>query len=47
MSLLVISKTLQLFVDRSTGDENYFLLNIDNLTEPVQTQLAQKQKGFF
>ena len=29
-----------------TADENYSLLNRDNLTQPIRTQLSQKEKGF-
>ena len=33
--------------NRLTADDNYFLLNGDNLTESVQMQLSQKEKGLF
>ena len=29
-----------------TADDNYSLLNRDNLTQPIPTQLSQKQKAF-
>ena len=29
-----------------TADENYSLLNRDNLTQPIHMQLSQKQKRF-
>ena len=29
-----------------TADEGYYLLNRDNLTQPIPTQLSQKQKAF-
>ena len=29
-----------------TADDKYFLLNRDNLTQTIPTQLSQKQKGF-
>ena len=29
-----------------TADDNYSLLNRDNLTQPIPTQLSQKQKSF-
>ena len=29
-----------------TADNKYFLLNRDNLTEPVQILLSEKQKAF-
>ena len=30
-----------------TADDKYSLLNRDNLTQPIPTQLSQKQKAFF
>ena len=30
-----------------TSDGKYSLLNRDNLTQPIPTQLSQKQKAFF
>ena len=30
-----------------TADGKYFLLNRDNLTQPIPTQLSRKQKAFF
>ena len=29
-----------------TADDKYFLLNADNLTQTIPTQLSQKQKPF-
>ena len=29
-----------------TGDDKYSLLNRDNLTQPIPTQLSQKQNSF-
>ena len=29
-----------------TADDKYSLLNTDNLTQPIPTQLSQKQKAF-
>ena len=29
-----------------TADDKYCLLNRDNLTQPIPTQLSQKQKAF-
>ena len=29
-----------------TADDKYSLLNTDNLTQPIPTQLSQKQKSF-
>ena len=46
MSLLVIHKVLRLFVNTLTVDEHHYLLNRDNLTQPIQIQLSQKQKTF-
>ena len=42
-SLLVICKIVGLFVNTLVADE-YSLFNIDNLTQPIQMQLSQKQK---
>ena len=45
-SLLVINKILRLFVNTLTVNDKQYLLNRDNLTEPFQIQLSQKQKTF-
>ena len=45
-SLLVIFKILGLFVNTLTADDKDSLLNRDNLTQPIQMQLSQKQKTF-
>ena len=45
-SLLVIHKFLRLFVNTFTVDGKHYLLNRDNLTEPIQMQLSQKEKTF-
>ena len=45
-SLLVIHKILTLFANTLIVDEKHYLLNTDNLTEPIQMQLYQKQKSF-
>ena len=42
--MLVICKSLRLFVDTFTVDDKYFLLTKENLTQPIQMQLSQKQK---
>ena len=42
----MIQKILTLFVHRLTVDEKQYLLNRDNLTQPVQMQLSQKEKTF-
>ena len=44
---LVICKILGLFVNALTADDKYSLLNRDNLTQPIQMQLSQKQKTFL
>ena len=45
-SLLVPWKILGVFVDTLTADENYSLLNRDNLKHHIQMQLSQKQNTF-
>ena len=35
-----------MFVNTLTADDQYSLLNRDNLTQPIRTQLSQKQKAF-
>ena len=45
-SFLLICKILRLFVNSLTSGEKYSLLNRDNLTQPIQMQLSQKQRGF-
>ena len=45
-SLLVIHKTLRLFINPLTVDDKNYLLNRDNLTQAIQMQLYQKQKTF-
>ena len=42
--MLVLSKMLRVFVDTLTADDKYFPLNRDNLTQPIQILLSQKQK---
>ena len=46
MCVLVIHEILRLFVNIFTADEKHYLLNRDNLTQPIQMQLSQKQKTF-
>ena len=46
MSLLVIDKILRLFANTLTVEEKHYLLNIDNLKQPIQMQLAKKEKKF-
>ena len=43
-SLLVIGKFLRLFLNTLTADHKYSLLNRDNLRQPTQIELSQKQK---
>ena len=45
-SVLVRRKALYLFANTLTADDKYSLLNRDNLTQPIPTQLSQKQKAF-
>ena len=42
----MIHKILTLFVKTLTVDERHYLLNRDNLTQPIQMQLSEKQKTF-
>ena len=44
--MLVLCKILSLFVNTLTADDKYSLLNRDNLTQPIDTQLSQKPKTF-
>ena len=46
MSLLVIYKILRLFLNALTADDKHYLLTRDNLTQPIQMILSQKQKTF-
>ena len=43
-SLLVIHKMLRLFASSLIVDDKHYLLNTDNITQPIQMQLYQKQK---
>ena len=36
-----------MFVNTLTADDKYSLLNRDNLTQPIHTQLSQKPKTFY
>ena len=45
-SLLVIHKILRLFANTLIVDDKHYLLNRDNLTQPIQMQLYQEQKIF-
>ena len=42
----MIHKVLRLFVNTLTVNDKHYLLNRDNLTQPIQMQLSQKQKTF-
>ena len=42
----MIHEILRPFVNTSTVNDNHYLLNRDNLTQPIQIQLSQKQKIF-
>ena len=44
--MLVLWKILRLFVNTLTDDDKYSLLYRDNLTQPIQILLSQKQKCF-
>ena len=46
-SLLVIFQMLKLFVNTLTVDDKYYLLNKDNLTEPIEMKLSKKKKNSF
>ena len=35
---------VRLFFNTLTADDKHYLLNRDNLTQPIQVQLSQKQK---
>ena len=47
MSLLVICKTLKLFINTLTADDKYSLLNSDNLTQPIRMLVTEKRKMFL
>ena len=42
----MIQKILTLFVNTLTVNDKHYLLNRDNLPQPIQMQLCQKQKNF-
>ena len=44
--VLVIHKILRLFVNTLIVEDKHYLLNRENLTQPIQMQLYQKQKTF-
>ena len=45
-SVLVIRKMLRMFVNTLTVNDKHYLLNRDNLTQPIQIELSQNQKIF-
>ena len=45
-SLLVIHKILRLFLHTLAVNDKQYLLNRDNLAQPIQLELSQKQKTF-
>ena len=45
-SLLMTCKISRLFPNTLSADGKYSVLNRDNLTQPIQMQLSQKQKTF-
>ena len=45
-SLLVICKIPRLFINTLSADGKYSLFNGDNLMQPIQMQLSEKQKTF-
>ena len=44
--MLVLCKMLGLFVNTLSEDDKYCLLYNDNLLQPIQILLSQKQKNF-
>ena len=46
-SLVGIHKILRLFVSTWIVDDKHYLFNRDNLTQPIQMQLCEKQKIFL
>ena len=42
----MIRKILMLFVNTLTVNDKHYVLNRDNLPQPIQMQLSQKQKTF-
>ena len=42
----MIHKILGLFLNTLTVDDKHYMLNRDNLTQPIHIQLSQKQKTF-
>ena len=42
----MIQKILRHFVNTLTVNDKHYMLNRDNLTQPIQKPLPQKQKNF-
>ena len=47
MSCLVWYEILRLFVNALTADDKYFLSNMQDLQQHIQTLLSQKQQTFL
>ena len=45
--MLALCKSSGLFLNTLTDDDKYSLLYRDNLTQPIQIRLSEKQKTFF
>ena len=45
-SLLVINKIRRLFINTLAVNNEHYLLERDNLSQPIQMQLCQKQTNF-
>ena len=45
--MLVLCKILGFFLNTLTDEDKYSLLYRENLTQPIQVLLSQKQKTFF
>ena len=44
--MLVLCKILELLVNTLTNDDKYCILHRDNLTQPIQILISQKQQTF-
>ena len=42
----MINKILRLFANTLTVNDKHYLLNRENLTQQIETQLSEKQKTF-
>ena len=42
----MIHKIIRLFLNELTVNDRHYPLNRDNLTQPIQMQLSEKQKTF-